>query len=61
MVGIITTYEGAPLPSGDLASRLGGFEDLKQMEEGGMEDSKIIETLLGSKNLLHNNYQDFQE
>jgi hypothetical protein len=60
MIGIVTTFEGAPLPSGDLSSRLGGFEDLEQMEKHGAEDSKLIETILGNKNLLHNNYQDFQ-
>jgi regulator of protease activity HflC (stomatin/prohibitin superfamily) len=61
MIGIVTTFEGTPLPSGDLCSRLGGFEDLDQMEKAGAEDAKIIETILGSKNIIHNNYQDFQE
>ena len=28
MVGIVTTYEGDPLPSGDIASRLGGYADV---------------------------------
>lgn len=28
MIGIVTTYEGDPLPSGDLASRLGGYTDV---------------------------------
>jgi hypothetical protein len=60
VVGIVTTYEGDPLPSGDIASRLGGFLDMTQMEKGGATDQQIIETLLGSKNQLHNNYQDFQ-
>jgi precorrin isomerase len=60
MVGIVTTYEGDPLPSGDIASRLGGFADVEQLEKGGANDSEIIEPLLGSKNNLHNNYQDFQ-
>ena len=60
MVGIVTTYEGDPLPSGDIASRLGGFEDIDKLDKGGATDSTIIETLLGNKNNLHNNYQDFQ-
>jgi hypothetical protein len=30
------------------------------MEGAGASDQQIIETLLGSKNSLHNNYQDFQ-
>ncbi|MGB7683047.1 MAG: SPFH domain-containing protein [Candidatus Acidiferrales bacterium] len=60
MVGIVTTFEGDPLPSGDIASRLGGFTDLDKMEKGGATDGDIIEVLLGNKNNLHNNYQDYQ-
>src|SRR5215831_4471082 len=60
MVGIVTTYEGDPLPSGDIASRLGGFADVEKMETANANDAQIIEALLGSKNNLHNNYQDFQ-
>ncbi len=60
MVGIVTTFEGDPLPSGDIASRLGGFADLDKLEKGGATDGDIIEILLGNKNNLHNNYQDFQ-
>jgi regulator of protease activity HflC (stomatin/prohibitin superfamily) len=59
-VGIVTTFEGDPLPSGDIASRLGGFSDVKAMEESGANDLELIEGLLGSKNNLHNNYQDYQ-
>jgi uncharacterized membrane protein YqiK len=59
-IGIVTTYEGEPLDSGDIASRLGGFEDVAKMETGAAVDSEIIEMLLGNKNNLHNNYQDFQ-
>ncbi len=60
MIGIVTTYEGDPLPSGDIASRLGAFEDVREMEAAGRSDQEIIEVLLGTKNHLHNNYQDFQ-
>lgn len=60
MVGIVTTYEGDPLPSGDIATRLGGYADIEQLEKGDATDAHIIEALLGSKNNLHNNYQDFQ-
>jgi len=59
-VGIVTVLEGDPLPSGDFAGRLGGFADVSAMEQSGAEDSEIIDLLLGSKNSLHNNYQDFQ-
>jgi len=60
MVGIVTTYEGDPLPSGDIATRLGGYADVFELEKGDSTDAHIIEALLGSKNNLHNNYQDFQ-
>lgn len=60
MVGIVTTFEGDPLPSGDIAGRLGGFADVDKMEKGNATDGEIIEMLLGNKNNLHNNYQDFQ-
>ena len=59
-VGIVTTFEGDPLPSGDIASRLGGFVDVDRMEKANAGDGEIIEVLLGNKNNLHNNYQDFQ-
>ncbi len=55
VVGIVTTYEGDPLPSGDIASRLGGFVDVAKMETDKASDAQIIEALLGSKNNLHNN------
>ena len=69
MVGVITTLDGESLPAGDISSRLGGFEDIKALEAGprdggggseGATNSKLIETILGSKNDQHNSYQDFQ-
>ena len=60
MVGIVTTYEGDPLPSGDIASRLGGFADVAELEGRQAGDAELMERLLGSKNNLHNNYQDIQ-
>jgi uncharacterized membrane protein YqiK len=62
MIGIVTTLEGPPLPSGDIASRLGGYDDIARVETDAErpQDSEIIEVLMGSKNHLHNNYQDFQ-
>ena len=62
----MTALEGEPLPSGDIASRLGGFDDVAAIEAsnaGGSTtttDAQLIDLLLGSKNTLHNNYQDFQ-
>jgi regulator of protease activity HflC (stomatin/prohibitin superfamily) len=61
VVGIVTALEGEPLPLGDIASRLGGYDDIAAMElQDDTVDSQIIEVLLGSKNTLHNNYQNFQ-
>lgn len=60
VLGVVTALEGDPLPSGDIASRLGGFADVAAMEAREATDQEIIEALLGSKNNLHNNYQDFQ-
>jgi regulator of protease activity HflC (stomatin/prohibitin superfamily) len=61
VVGIVTTLEGQPLESGDIASRLGGFRDIEEMEaQPAVTDAELIDTLLGSKNDEHNNYQDFQ-
>jgi uncharacterized membrane protein YqiK len=61
IVGLVTALEGAPLDSGDIASRLGGYADVAAMEiDPAISDAELIDTLLGSKNDLHNNYQDFQ-
>ena len=61
MVGIVTALEGEPLPSGDIASRIGGYADVLDMEANpATGDADIIEMLLGNKNNLHNNYQDLQ-
>jgi hypothetical protein len=66
LVGVVTALEGEPLPSGDIASRLGGFDDVAAVEAAApgqataATDAALIDLLLGSKNTLHNNYQDFQ-
>jgi hypothetical protein len=61
MVGIVTTFEGDPLGSGDIASRLGGFDDVVQKEaDGNVKDADLIDLMLGSHNNRHNNYQDYQ-
>ncbi len=68
MIGIVTVLEGDPLPSGDIASRLKGYADVTGMEQDAVErgastsetDARIIEVLLGNKNIEHNNYQDIQ-
>jgi len=61
VVGLVTTLEGQPLESGDIASRLGGFNDIAMMEnDADVTDAQLIDALLSSKNDVHNNYQDFQ-
>ena len=67
MIGVVTTLEGDPLPAGDIASRLGGFKDIEDLErlakdggKGGVTNAQLIETMLGSKNEQHKSYQDFQ-
>jgi regulator of protease activity HflC (stomatin/prohibitin superfamily) len=59
-VGIVTTYEGQPLPPGSIAGRLGGFSDIEEYQQQNASNMQLIEAILGSKNELHNNYQDFQ-
>jgi uncharacterized membrane protein YqiK len=61
VVGIVTTLEGEPLSPADIAGRIGGFSDIEALEaQPNITDSELIESLLGKKNQLHNNYQDFQ-
>jgi len=62
-IGIIVTRDGAPLPKGDMACRIGGFDDIAKMEDGEEKktDAELIEALLGSQNAKHNSYQDFQK
>jgi uncharacterized membrane protein YqiK len=55
-VGVVTTLDGPP--SGEIASRIGGFSDISEMEASATP-SEIIQRVLQSKNNLHNNYQDF--
>jgi regulator of protease activity HflC (stomatin/prohibitin superfamily) len=62
MIGIVTTLEGEPLPAGAIAGRLGGFEDIEALErKDGTSDFQLMGLILGSKDNLHNNYQDFQK
>jgi len=59
VVGVVTTLEGPP--SLNIASRIGGFDDIKAMEESpGGSENQIIQAVLKSKTNLHDNYQDFQ-
>ena len=61
MVGIVETLEGEPLPSGDIACRLGRFDDVKAMEAAQRRDAEIADLLIGNQNERHNNYQDYQK
>jgi hypothetical protein len=65
MIGIVTALEGDPLPGGDIASRLGGFQDIEALETATgfspTNDARLIETILGNQNDKHSAYQDFQK
>ncbi|MGP8250745.1 MAG: SPFH domain-containing protein [Terracidiphilus sp.] len=62
MIGIVTTLEGQPLPPGSIASRLGGYADVEELEKKPeVTDFQLMAAILGSKNTVHNNYQDFQQ
>ena len=58
VVGVVTTLEGPP--SADIASRIGGYEDVNAMEEQQGSPIQIIQAVLRAKNGLHDNYQDYQ-
>jgi regulator of protease activity HflC (stomatin/prohibitin superfamily) len=60
LCGIVTVLEGPPVEAGDIASRLGGFADIGEMERAGRNDAELIEALLNNKNDRHNNYQNIQ-
>jgi uncharacterized membrane protein YqiK len=62
VVGIVTTFEGDPLSAGDIASRIGGFDDIRPLLDAasGSADSEVIERLLGNQNMAHASYQDYQ-
>ncbi len=61
MIGIVTTFEGPPLPKGAIANRIGDFTDLASLESNpATKDSDLVEAILSVKNEDHNNYQDFQ-
>jgi uncharacterized membrane protein YqiK len=59
VVGVVTTLEGPP--SSGIASRIGGFADVEEMERSGSGSAtQVIQAVLRSKNDLHDNYQDYQ-
>jgi regulator of protease activity HflC (stomatin/prohibitin superfamily) len=61
MIGIVTTFDGPPLPKGAIASRIGDFSDLEKMEpDPNTRDADLVEATLAVKNEDHNNYQDYQ-
>ena len=42
VIGVVTTFEGQPTAQGEMASRIGGFEDVAKLEASGAEESKLI-------------------
>lgn len=62
VVGVITALEGDPLPPGCIAGRLGGYNDIEELEKDpNTIDQALIERMLNSQNEKHNNYQNFQD
>ena len=47
------------MPSGSIAGRIGEFDDIKRLESENSNDQMLIEALIGSKSVQHNNYQDY--
>lgn len=60
VVGIVTTLEGPAPDAGDIASRIGGYADIAELEAARAPDPEKTEAILASKNGEHNNYQDYQ-
>ncbi len=60
VIGIVRVHEGPPLDPGDIACRIGGFDDIRKREETGATDAQLSDLILDSKVKLHDNYQDFQ-
>ena len=66
-IGIVTTLEGDPLQRADIASRLGGYEDILRLESESkqkgtdVDKTELAEMILMSQNDKHNNYQDFRK
>jgi len=60
VIGIVRVHEGPPLDPGDIACRIGGYDDIRKREEAGATDAELGDMILDSKVKLHDNYQDFQ-
>jgi hypothetical protein len=60
VIGIVRVHEGPPLEPGDIACRIGGFDDTRKREESGATDSQLADLIMDSKVKLHDNYQNFQ-
>src|SRR5438094_161668 len=57
----VAKHPWVQVPAGSIAGRIGAFKDIEDLElQPNVTDSELIEALLGAKNQLHNNYQDFQ-
>ncbi|MCB0329350.1 MAG: SPFH domain-containing protein [Bdellovibrionales bacterium] len=61
MIGVVTSHEGPPIDGGEIAGRLGGWQDLQEAYDDDKSPEAIIELLLTPKNGKHENYQDFQQ
>lgn len=59
-MGVITVTDGPPLPPGNIAGRIGGFDDILKMEKEDKPESEILEAMISSDVSMHNGYQDLQ-
>lgn len=61
MCGVVYAKDGASLPSGAIAGRIGGFADLEAAQaEPHTTDAQLVEMVLRDRNQDHQSYQNFQ-
>jgi regulator of protease activity HflC (stomatin/prohibitin superfamily) len=60
-IGIVTALEGKPLENGEIASGIGGFEKLVDLEKKvGVTPEELMAEVFRTENTSHNSYQDAQ-
>lgn len=59
-VGVVTTLDGPPLDGGSIAGRIGGFDDVKALEEAQATPGEIIDAIRTDRHDLHSNFENFQ-
>ena len=59
-VGVVTTLDGPPLDGGSIAGRIGGFDDVKALEEAHAAPGEIIDAVRTDRHVQHSNFENFQ-